>query len=404
MIYKSFRDSGTNISMLGMGCMRLPTINEQSDEIDHEKAQAVIDYAHAHGINYYDTAFLYHNGTAERFIGHALSKFPRDSYLLATKMPGWLMKPDIDRARIPEIFYEQLENCRVDYFDFYLCHSISEQSFDNYVNLGIIPFLNEMKAQGKIRQLGFSSHGKPETLRRSCALNDWDFAQIQLNYLDWEDQDAKQQYEILEEFGLPVIVMEPLRGGRLAGLSDEADALLKKARPDKSVASWAFRYVQSLPSVQIVLSGMNEIEQLVDNLDTFDKLEPLSEAERTTLDEAVDLLRSKNNIPCTACRYCAGCPQGLDIPGLFTAYNSYAVSESPMDLMELTALPPEKKPSNCIACGNCVSACPQNIDIPEKMSMITELLEKMARAAPPPMPTSIFDLVAGTSRNDGTSE
>lgn len=380
MRYRNYRDTGIKTSLLGMGCMRLPLIGEDRTKIDYEKAQEIIDYAYAHGVNYYDTAYVYGDGASERFIGQALKKYPRESYYLTDKMPPWQMntKEDVER-----LFNIELERCGVEYFDYYLCHNINEETIERFLDpeIGAIPFLEEMQRQGKIRYLGFSSHGKPETLRRFASVRKWDFAQIQLNYLDWELQDAKQQYEILTELGIPVMVMEPVRGGRLASLCPEADELLKEARPDKSIASWALRFVAELPNVQVILSGMSTYDQVVDNVATFSAEDPMTEGEKAALDQALALLKKRFLVPCTACHYCDGCPMGLDIPTLLSTYNEYALDKAPFSLMPITELPEEHQPKQCIACGACTQHCPQHIDIPGIMSALAEAVEKI-----PPRP------------------
>lgn len=281
------------------------------------------------------------------------------------------------------IFEEQLRRCQTDYFDFYLLHNVSESTINAYMNeeLGIIDYLLEQKKAGRIRNFGFSNHGKPETLKRFIERwNCFDFVQMQLNYLDWTLQDAKRQYEIITEHGIPVWVMEPCRGGRLASLSPEADEILKKARPDASIASWAFRYLQTLPNVHVVLSGMTKMEQAADNIKTFEQPDPLTEDEQKVLEQAIILLKEKLNVPCTKCRYCDGCPKGLDIPELLAMYNELCIDHGPALMIALSDMPEEKKPANCVACGQCAKKCPQNIDIPGIMSKFAETLAKM-----PPM-------------------
>ena len=380
MHYRTFARGGFGTSLLGMGCMRLPNIDGDRTRIDEEKAQAIIDLAYEQGINYYDTAYVYGDGASERFIGKALKKYPRESYYLTDKMPPW---PLNSRADVERIFQEELERCGVDYFDFYLCHNINEESIEKFLDpeIGAIPFLEEMQRQGKIRYLGFSSHGTPETLERFASLRDWDFAQIQLNYLDWELQDAKRQYEILTEKGIPVMVMEPVRGGRLASLCPEADELLRGLRPDRSIASWALRFVAELPNVQVILSGMNTLEQLRDNLATFSREEPLTADEQQTLQRAVTLFRKKFTVPCTGCGYCAGCPMELDIPAFLKIYNEYAISRMPMNLEALREYPGDRQPKACVGCGQCAGHCPQHIDVPRYMLELAEAMKSI-----PPRP------------------
>jgi uncharacterized protein len=375
VIYKEFK--GMKISQLGMGNMRLPTKGDPMGPVDHEKAREIIDYVYTNGVNYFDTAYMYHGGDSERFLGEALERYPRGSYYLADKMPGFAIQP----GQTPGIiFEEQLKRCRIDYFDFYLLHNVSEVTIGSYMNLelGIIDYLLEQKKIGRIRNLGLSSHGKPETLRRFIDYwNCFDFVQIQLNYLDWTLQDAKGQYEVITEHGMPVWVMEPCRGGRLASLSKEADEILKKARPDDSIASWAFRYLQMLPNVQVILSGMTRLEQAVDNVKTFTRLDPLTEGDQNTLQQAINLLKERINVPCTGCHYCDGCPQGLDIPDLLAMYNELCVDQGPALMIKLNSMPEEKKPASCIACGQCAEKCPQNIDIPGVMERFAERLAKL---------------------------
>lgn len=383
MIYKV--SCGEKLSLLGMGNMRLPTVGKNGP-IDEEKAQAIIDYVYAQGVNYYDTAYMYHGGESERFVGRALKKYPRDSFYLASKMPS----SELERGRSPqEIFEEQLQKCQVDYFDFYLLHNVNENSVGVFTDpeKGVIPYLLEQKKNGRIKHFGLSSHAKPETLRAFLAEHScFEFVQIQLNYLDWEMQDAKQQYEIITSHGMPVWVMEPCRGGRLASLSPAADKLLKDAEPESSVASWAFRWVKSLPAVGMVLSGMTEFSQAEDNVKTFSQEGSLTDEQNATLEKALALFKSEINVPCTVCHYCDGCPMGLDIPALLAIYNQFALNKSPFIRMELEKTPQGKRPENCIACGACLKKCPQNIDIPGAFAKFTRELAEMPIPPMPPKP------------------
>jgi predicted aldo/keto reductase-like oxidoreductase len=341
--------------------------------IDRERAQEIIDYAIAQGINYFDTAYVYHNGESEKFLGDALKKVPRDSYCLATKF-FVLANPDVKA-----VFEEQLERLQTDYIDFYLLHAVGMNPPERYLDkqYGIMDYLLEQKKAGRIRYLGFSFHGKPEQLEETLNAYDWDFVQIQLNYLDWTLQDAKKQYEMLAERGIPVIVMEPLRGGRLASLDPELDAQLKAAQPDRSVASWAFRWLLKLEQVHVILSGMSELSQIKDNVATFSREEPLTDAENALLIKAGETLVKKLNVPCTGCRYCCDeCPQGLDIPLFMRVYNEYSLTESPMTLGQLRHLEKGKTPEDCIACGMCTRHCPQSIDIPDVIKKLAEAAAK----------------------------
>ena len=286
-----YNDLNGKISLLGLGTMRLP-LRDAADQtsIDEEKAQEIFDYAYAHGVNYFDTAYPYHGGMSEKFCGKALAKYPRASYHLASKLPGWLLKCDED---VPRIFNEQLANCRTDYFDFYLVHSVHESSWSNYAKYHAYDQLNELRKAGKIKRLGFSFHGSAEQLPEILAAGDWDFVQLQLNYFDWDYQQSRKKYELCAAAGLQVIVMEPVRGGKLANLPAAAQEKLRALRPEASDASWALRWVQEIPGVTMILSGMSNMAQMQDNLATFDHPEPLSAEERALLLEIAEFLFAK---------------------------------------------------------------------------------------------------------------
>jgi predicted aldo/keto reductase-like oxidoreductase len=299
--------------------MRLP-LKQGTREIDKDLALKMVDYAKNKGVNYFDTAYMYLDGNSETFAGEALSRYDRNSYKLATKMPLMMLRQE---EQVETIFEEQLKKCRVDYFDYYLLHNINREHLKVAEDLKVYEKLKEKQRQGKIRYLGFSFHDIPETLEKVVKKYDWDFAQIQLNYLDWDQQDAKGQYEILESHGIPVNVMEPVRGGALADLGVDAEAILKAANPKVSAPSWAIRFAASLPGVQVVLSGMSAMNQVEDNVATMENFKPLSEAEREVITKAVLAYRTAGAVPCTGCRYCMECPQGVDIPRNLAAYNSY---------------------------------------------------------------------------------
>lgn len=373
MYYNEFQD--IKLSALGLGTMRLPTMED--GRIDREKLKEMVKLALDSGINYFDTAWTYHGGESEIAIGEALREYPRDSWQLATKYPGHEIHDSYDPAAI---FEKQLKKAGVDYFDFYLLHNVFESSIDTYLDpqWGIIDYFLEQKRLGRIKHLGFSCHALTENLRRflDAAGDKMEFCQIQLNWLDWSLQDAKGKYELLTERNIPVWVMEPVRGGTLADLSPENNARLRAIEPDKSVASWGFRFLQGLPNVTMVLSGMSNIEQMQDNLKTFSQREPITEAQTALLLDIAEGM--KGSIPCTACRYCtAGCPMELDIPMLLRVYNDIRYSPSITSAMAIEVLPEEKKPTACVNCGSCMKICPQHIEIPRHMRDFSEALGKI---------------------------
>ena len=367
---------GKQLSRLGFGTMRLPTNADGS--IDEAQVAEMTAYALEHGVNYFDTAYPYHGGESERVIGKVLSKYPRNSYYLATKYPGHQI---ISTGYNPaEIFEEQLKKCGVEYFDFYLLHNVYEKSMEVYLDphWGIVDYFKEQKRLGRIKHLGFSCHAETKGLKEfldACG-EDMEFCQIQLNWLDWTLQDAKGKYDLLTRRGIPVWVMEPVRGGRLAKLSDVEEAKLKALRPDDSIASWGFRFLQGLPNVKMVLSGMSNMEQMMDNVKTFSEEKPLSEEETVLVLDIAEGM--KDSIPCTACRYCCdGCPAGLDIPGLISTYNEIRFSPAVNVAMRIEFMPEDKKPTACIGCGQCTQMCPQNIDVPGALKDFAEKLSKL---------------------------
>jgi predicted aldo/keto reductase-like oxidoreductase len=369
MIYKEFQQ--LNISALGMGAMRLPVIDGVYANIDQAQTEKMVDYAMQHGINYYDTAWGYHDGQSELAIGKALSKYARENYYLATKFPGYDLS---NMGKVEEIFEQQLKKCGVEYFDFYLFHNVCEMNIDAYLDpkYGIFDYLMKQKENGRIRHLGFSAHGSYDVMKRFLeAYGDkMEFCQIQLNYLDWSFQEAKAKVELIEQYHLPVWVMEPLRGGSLCKLSQEHETKLKVLHPDEEIPAWAFRFILSIPSVTVVLSGMSNYEQMVENIHTFDEEKPLNNEERDILLGIADEMLKKKILPCTACRYCTShCPKNLDIPSLLALYNEHSFTGggfiAPMALM---ALSEDKKPSACIGCRSCEKVCPQQIKISEAMN------------------------------------
>ncbi len=369
MIYKNFQNH--KLYSLGLGAMRLPVIGGDDSKIDETAAEKMVDYAMEHGINYYDTAWGYHGGQSELVIGRALKRYPRESYYLATKFPGYDLS---NMDKVEEIFEKQLKKCGVEYFDFYLFHNVCEMNIDAYLDdkYGIYRYLMKQKRAGRIRHLGFSAHGSYDVMKRFLEAygEGMEFYQIQLNYLDWNFQDAKGKLELLAEHQLPVWVMEPLRGGKLAELSEEDAELLKNLRPDESVPAWAFRFLQSIPGVTMVLSGMSNSEQLRENIQTFEEEKPLNSKEMEKLLKIANNMVEKIALPCTACRYCVShCPQGLDIPALLALYNEHCVTDGGFIApMALSAIPEEKRPGACIGCRSCEAVCPQQIKVSEAMA------------------------------------
>lgn len=377
MIYKTFQNE--KLSLLGMGAMRLPVIDGNDAVIDEATAQRMVDEAVAGGVNYFDTAWGYHNGQSELFMGKALKKYPRDSFYLATKFPGYDLS---NFGKHEEIFAEQLKKCQVDYFDFYLCHNVCEMNIDAYLNeekYHTVSFLKQQKANGKIRHLGFSAHGSYETIKRFLEAYgaDMEFCQLQINWLDWEFQNAKAKVELLKEYNIPVWVMEPLRGGKLANLSDAYAQKLRALRPEEEIPAWSFRFLQSIPEVTMVLSGMSNETQMLDNIKTFAESKPLNAEEQEALLEIAKEMTSQTSVPCTACRYCTThCPQGLNIPYLLELYNEHTFTKDFAFIapMALQALPEDKRPSACLGCRSCERVCPQQIKISEILADFASMM------------------------------
>ena len=358
MIFKPFQS--IQLSALGMGAMRFPM--RDRDHIDYEKAHEILDRAYAGGINYYDTAYVYQGGDSERCLGTWHHKYPRDSFYLASKFHVE-SNPDYET-----VFEEQLSRLQTDHIDFYLLHCLTDRNADKYLSGGAIEFFEEQKRKGRITYLGFSSHAGVETLTRFADRRDWDFAQIQMNYYDWVYGTAAREYEVLESRNIPIMVMEPVRGGRLAALTPETEAVLKAAQPDWSTASWALRFVKSHPQVQVILSGMSDLSQMEDNLATFSDADGLSGADAQLLLQVLEQFKKQVQVPCTACRYCVPeCPMGIDIPAYLKLYNDYKVNGAGA-LWGLSKVESDGKPTDCVGCGACAGHCPQNIGIPAIMA------------------------------------
>lgn len=369
MMHRDFQ--GIKLPELGFGAMRLPVVDDDDARIDQQAVNEMVTYAMGHGANYFDTAWGYHAGNSELAMGEALKAYPRDSFYLATKFPGYDLS---NMGKVEEIFERQLEKCQVEYFDFYLIHNVCEMNIDAYLDHSYrtYEYLLEQKEKGRIRHLGFSAHGSVEVMERFLAEygQGMEFCQIQLNYLDWEFQQAREKLELLQRRGIPAWIMEPLRGGRLANLSEEEAGQLAALNPQLKPVEWAFRFIQGLPDVVVTLSGMSNFEQLKANIATFETEAPLNAEEQAGLLELARDMAAKTGVPCTACRYCTThCPQGLDIPKLLALYNEHTFTGGGfLAPMAVAALTEDRRPSACLDCGACAAVCPQAIDIPEVLA------------------------------------
>ena len=379
MQYRKFKDA--NLSLLGFGAMRLPVIDGDDAKIDVPQTMRMVEYAMEHGINYYDTAWGYHGEHSEEVMGEALRRFPRDSYFLADKFPGYDLA---NMPKVKEIFQTQLERTGLEHFDFYLLHNVCELNIDQYLDpkFGIMGYLREQKLAGRIKYLGFSCHGELPVLKRFLEAHgdEMEFCQLQLNYLDWEFQHGREKVELLKEYGIPVWVMEPLRGGKLAKLTDAQEELLRSLRPEETIPAWAFRFLQTLPEVKMILSGMSNEEQLHANIKTFEEDQPLDEREMEALMQVAGQLADEKSVPCTACHYCVEhCPAGLDIPHLIELYNEHILTTKAglfgfIAPMAMAAVPAEKQPAACLHCRSCEQVCPQQIHVSEVLEDFVKVL------------------------------
>jgi hypothetical protein len=363
-----------DISVIGFGMMRLP---QKNGEPDIEKTQKMVDYAIEHGINYFDTAWFYHNGQSEIATGIVLSKYPRNSYYLADKMPLRILK---DKAEVIPTFEKQLEKCKTEYFDFYLAHNINKREWKVLKDCNVYEQLLQKKKEGKIKYLGFSIHDTPELLEEVVNTYKWDFVQLPINPIDWKAVDAEKQYEIATKAGLPVVVMNPLKGGQLSTLSEKAIEILKNENPNVSPSSWSLRYSASLPNVFVVLSGMTEQIHIEDNVKTFTNFKPLNEKEQAVLANAIAVYNSSGAISCTYCQYCTGCPVGIDIPKNFMIYNQYkANNRKDRFIIAYETIKEENRADKCINCGICKNKCPQKLDIPNLLKEVAEIYKSLKK-------------------------
>ena len=377
MYYNPYGD--LKLSAMGFGAMRLPVIDGQDGNIDEAKAFELVDAAYNAGINYFDTAWGYHMGNSETFMGKALSRYPRDSYYLSSKFPGY----DVSNfGKVEEIFEEQLRKCQTDYFDFYFIHNVGELNIEQYLDddkYRTVSYLLEQKKNGRIKHLGFSCHGTVPTMKRFLDRYGeyMEFGMIQLNFLDYEFQDARTKVDMLNQRNIPIWVMEPLRGGLLAKLPEDAMAELEKLRPGVKPVEWAFRFLQSIPGVTVILSGMTEMTQMQEKLEIFKEKKPVNGLETETLLRIAAGMVSGKIVPCTSCKYCLShCPRGLDIPSFMAQYNETNFTGGGfISAMYILSLPEDKRPASCIGCRKCEKVCPQSI----KISEIIADLEKMTK-------------------------
>lgn len=372
MEYRKMEKLGISPSMLGFGCMRFPTLS--NGEIDEEKAEQMLDRAITAGVTYIDTAYPYHNGKSEPFVGRVLKKYDRSKLYLATKLPVWLVKETSDVERY---FNEQLERLQTDYIDFYLMHAMNKNHWETMKSLGAVEILERLKKEGKIRYLGFSFHDSYETFETMLNEKDWDFCQIQFNYMDTEIQAGLKGYRLAEERKVPIIVMEPIKGGSLTTFADDIVQIFQEQRQGASLASLALRYVGTFPNVKVILSGMSAMDQLEDNLATFDSFEPLSEKEQQVVANVVKEVKARVKNGCTGCRYCMPCPFGIEIPRNFSIWNEYAMYHNKRNVnwRYFQEMNEKVRADQCKKCGKCETLCPQKISIRDDLARMAKEME-----------------------------
>lgn len=372
---RKLENLGIETSLLGFGCMRFPVTAD--GKIDRAEAERMMDKAIEAGVNYIDTAYPYHDGESEIVVGNVLKKYPRDSFYLATKLPVWFVKSveDVDR-----LLNEQLEKLQTEYIDFYLMHAMNKERWDEMLAIGCVERLEQLKAEGKIKYIGFSFHDSYEAFEEMIEYRDWDFAQIQLNYMDAEEQAGVKGYELAAKKGIPLVIMEPIKGGSLAAFAPEIMEKFAALDPEASPASYALRWVGTFPNVKVILSGMTTMEQVEDNLETFANFKPLTQQEQDVIAEVKSILDSRVRNGCTGCRYCMPCPAGVDIPGAFAAWNTYFAYQN-FNVVRWNweeGLGDAHQPKNCIECGQCEAACPQKISIREDLKQVQSDLDNKA--------------------------
>jgi len=360
------------VSLLGFGCMRFPM---KDGEVDFDLSKKMIDYAISNGVNYIDTAWPYHGGKSEELVREMLKDYDRESYYLADKLPLWECETKEDILRI---FNEQLNRCGVEYFDFYLIHAVNKSRYEKAKKLDVLNILENLKKEGKIRNIGFSFHDDLDSFKVWADLYDWDFCQIQLNYMDIEHQQGYEGYEILTKKNIPVIIMEPVKGGSLANFNEEINGILKGYNNDRSIASWAFRWVASLPNVRVILSGMSDLDQVKDNIHTFTNFEVLNDEEQKIVKEVREKILDLSKVECTSCNYCMPCPYGVDIPRNFRVFNGHSMYQNTgyVKWVYKNMVESGVSADKCVECGECLPKCPQFIEIPTQLDNFQKYLKE----------------------------
>lgn len=364
---------GIETSLLGFGCMRFPMTAD--GKIDEAETERMIDKAIAGGVNYIDTAYPYHDGLSEVVVGKIMKKYERNSFYLATKLPVWLVNTVDDVDRLVD---EQLTKLQVDYIDFYLMHAMNKERWDKMLEIGCVTRLEELQAAGKIKHLGFSFHDDYAVFEEMLNYRNWDFCQIQMNYMDAEKQAGIRGCELAERKGVPLVIMEPVKGGSLAAFSEDITEKFKVLDRNVSPSSFALRWVAGLPSVKVILSGMSSMQQVEDNLKTFTDFRPLSGKENEVIGQIVEIIESRVKNGCTGCRYCMPCPAGVNIPGCFSTWNTYHMYQN-YNIVKWrweNELGDSQQAKNCVKCGKCESACPQKLSIRKDLEQVQADLDK----------------------------
>ena len=374
MEYRIFGKTNTKPSLLGFGCMRFPTMTNDEGKrvINKKEAEKMLDYAYQNGVTYFDTAYPYHGGESEVVLGEVMKKYKRDTFLVATKLPMWKLEKTED---VRETFFEQLSRLQMNYVDFYLLHALNRNTFKKGKDIGALEEVIKLKEEGYIKHIGFSFHDEYEIFEEIVNYYDWEFCQIQYNYMDTDIQAGKKGIKLCEEKGIPLVIMEPIKGGSLSGFSEDVEEVFKSYDKDKSIASWALRFVGSEENVKVILSGMSTFEQVVDNVENFNNFRVLNDEEKKIIEKAKELIKSKVKIGCTACNYCMPCPRGVKIPVNFRLWNTYGMYKNSSAKWDYNNMKEEEKASNCIKCGACEKLCPQHLEIRKNLELLKEELK-----------------------------